>query len=65
MYIHLQKKCSGLESENQYTPDYRYPKYSNDGDGELNNHPNEQIESVKTAGRKRKITEKEGPPEKK
>ena len=63
MYIHLQKKCSGLESVKQYNTDYRCPRCLNNGDAaEINNHHNKQIERVKTAGRKRKTTEKEGLP---
>ena len=63
MYIHLQKKCSGLESLKQYNTDYRCPRCLNNGDvAEINNNQNEQIERVKTAGRKRKTTEKEGLP---
>merc|ERR1712029_58974 len=59
MYILLQKKCSGLESVKQYNTDYRCPRCLNNGDAaEINNHHNEQIERVKTAGRKRKTTEK-------
>ena len=54
MYIHLQKKCSGLESEKQYNTDYRCPRCLNNGDAaEKNNHHNKQLERVKTAGRKR------------
>ena len=63
MYIHAQKKCSGLESLKQYNTDYRCPRCLNNGDvAEINNNQNEQIERVKTAGRKRKTTEKEGLP---
>ena len=65
MYINLRKKCSGLDSEKQYNTDYRCSRCLNNGDAaEINNHHNEQIEKVKTAGRKRKTTEKEGLPEK-
>ena len=65
MYIHLQKKCSGLTSEKQYNPDYRCPRCSNDGDEvEIDNQLNKQIELEKTIGRKRKTTEYEGLPEK-
>merc|ERR1712029_798728 len=63
MYIHAQKKCSCLESLKQYNTDYRCPRCLNNGDvAEINNNQNEQIERVKTAGRKRKTTEKEGLP---
>ena len=72
MYVHL-KKCSGLESEKQYKPDYRCPRCTNDAYGygadideeeELNNHTDKQPESGKTTGRKRKTMEKEVHPEK-
>ena len=65
MYIHLQKKCSGLTSEKQYNPEYRCPRCSDDGDEvEIDNEPNKQLEIEKTTGRKRKTTEYEGLPEK-
>ena len=70
MYVHL-KKCSGLVSEKQYTPDYRCPRCTNDAYGadideeeDPNNRPDKQPESGKTPGRKRKTMEKEGPAEK-
>ena len=63
MYIHLQKKCSGLESEKQYNKDYRCSRCVISGEvPEVNNHHKEQSEKGKIAGRKRKNTEKEGPP---
>ena len=64
-YVHLHEKCSGLKSQKQYKLDYRCPRCSNNGDAvELNNHPKEQTESLKTAEINRKTTEKEGLPEK-
>ncbi|MEL7079725.1 MAG: hypothetical protein AAGM46_28235, partial [Cyanobacteria bacterium J06582_2] len=65
MYIHLQKKCSGLISEKQYNLDYRCPRCSNDGDEvEMNNQLNKQMEGENATGIKRKTTEEEGLPEK-
>ena len=63
IYIHLQKKCSGLESEKQYNKDYRCSRCVISGEvPEINNHHKDQSEKGKTAGRKRKNTEKEGHP---
>ena len=57
-FIHLQEKCSGLESEGQYNLEYRCPRCINNTDeDELNNHINKQIENGKTTGRKKKTTE--------
>ena len=70
MYVHL-KKCSGLDSEKQYKPDYSCPRCTRDAYGadideeeELDNCPDKQPDSEKTNGRKRKTMEKEGLPEK-
>ena len=63
IYIHLQKKCSGLESEKQYNKDYRCSRCVISGEvPEINNHHKDQSEKGKTAGRRRKNTEKEGHP---
>lgn len=75
-YVHL-KKCSGLDSEKQYKPDYKCPRCieveveaeavaygADDEEDELKNGPDKQPESEKTTGRKRKTMEKEEFPEK-
>ena len=71
-YVHL-KKCSGLDSEKQYKPDYKCPRCieaeavaygADDEEDELKNGPDKQPESEKTTGRKRKTMEKEELPEK-
>ena len=59
-----------MKRKNQYKPDYQCQNRTKDKDGieidkeELNNHLDEQIESEKRNGRKRKTAEKEGLPEK-
>ena len=59
-WVHLQKKCSGLESVKQYRLDYRCPRCTNNRDeAELDNQQDEQMESVKAAGKKIETTEKE------
>merc|ERR1711874_256000 len=76
-YVHL-KKCSGLDSEKQYKPDYKCPRCieveveaeavaygADDEEDELKNGPDKQPESEKTTGRKRKTVEKEEFPKKK
>ena len=66
-FIHLKKKCLGLESEKQYKPDYRCPQCINDAYGadidkeeeKLNNHPDKQTKKWENNWKKEKNNGKE------